>query len=50
MKETMESYLAFDLFDLVTPDGVISQVVAQDHKEKEVVIKIHNISPAFIIL
>lgn len=44
----MESYLTFDHYDLVTPDGFISKILKTTPEQKEVIVKIDNISPAFV--
>lgn len=44
----MESYLAADLFDLVSPDGVIIKILRRTQLEAEVLVRIENISPAFV--
>lgn len=46
--EGMESYLSTDHYDLVTPDGVLSKVLKSSPDKREVIIKIHSISPAFV--
>lgn len=43
----MESYLYLEHFDLVTPDGYITQVEPIDEKNVKVHVLIENISPAF---
>ncbi len=44
----MESYLFSDHFDLVTPDGAITQLKRLDPRTLEVQVAIKNISPAFV--
>ena len=44
----MESYLAFDLFNLVTPDGYISEILTRKEGLLEVIIDIEKISSAFV--
>ncbi|MBN2480029.1 MAG: hypothetical protein JXA94_07355 [Parachlamydiales bacterium] len=44
----MESYLISSHFDLITPDGCIVDLKKIDQNTCEVVIKIKNISPAFV--
>ena len=44
----MESYLSNQHFDLVTPDGKITEIRKVDAKRKIATVLIENISPAFI--
>ncbi len=44
----MESYLFSDHYDLVTPDGKITQIKKIDPAKLEISILIENISPAFV--
>ena len=44
----MESYLTPHHYDLVTPDGKITQLKKIDEKKSLATVKIENISPAFI--
>ncbi len=43
----MESYLASDLFDLISPDGLISKYQKIDRRKATATVLIQNISPAF---
>ncbi len=44
----MESYLSSDLYDLVSPDGKITSIVKSSEESKVVLVKITDISPAFV--
>lgn len=44
----MESYLTADHYDLVTPDGSIVKILKSTPDQKEVIVKIDHISPAFV--
>lgn len=44
----MESYLTPDHYDLVTPDGKITQIREIDKRRKHATVQIESISPAFI--
>lgn len=44
----MESYLTPDHYDLVTPDGCITELKTIDKKHRLATVKIENISPAFV--
>ena len=44
----MESYLYFDHFDLVTPDGAIVKIDRPKHAPVQVMVSIKDISPAFM--
>lgn len=44
----MESYLTHEHYDLVTPDGKITQISPIVDKKRSAVLKIEHISPAFV--
>ncbi len=44
----MESYLTSDHFDLITPDGIVTKIVQSTPEKKDVIVRIDNISPAFV--
>ena len=44
----MESYLCFDRYDLITPDGAITQIDRSPEGPVYAVVSIKNISPAFM--
>jgi len=44
----MESYLVSAHFDLISPDGMITQILHKDGKSLEVLVRIEKISPAFM--
>jgi predicted Rossmann-fold nucleotide-binding protein len=44
----MESYLYPDHYDLITPDGVVTQWTRLDPSSAEALVHIHKISPAFV--
>lgn len=44
----MESYLFSDLYDLTSPDGKITSVLKSSEESKTVLVKIVEISPAFV--
>ncbi len=46
--EIMESYLLSDLYDLVTPDGIITNLTRISPEKVEALVSIENISPAFV--
>lgn len=48
MLQLMESYLYFQHYDLVTPDGVITNLTRIDERTAEAIVFIENISPAFV--
>jgi len=44
----MESYLAFGHFDLVTPDGVIAEIIDRSEEQLTALVSIQQISPSFV--
>ena len=44
----MESYLTPEHYDLVTPDGKITQIKEIDKRRKHATVQIESISPAFV--
>lgn len=44
----MESYLSSAQYDLVTPDGMITQIISRSETKMEVVVTIDTISSAFV--
>lgn len=48
MTVNMESYLISAHYDLVTPDGMITKIISKSETKMEVVVQIHDISPAFV--
>ncbi|NGX27460.1 MAG: hypothetical protein K940chlam6_01396, partial [Chlamydiae bacterium] len=44
----MESYLAFGHFDLVTPDGIIAEILERTEDKLTALIAIEQISPSFV--
>ncbi len=44
----MENYLKFEHFDLITPDGKVTQLKRLDARSLEVVVLIEKISPVFV--
>ncbi len=48
MRNSMESYLSLGHFDLISPDGTISEITARTEEMLEVIVTIEKISPAFV--
>lgn len=44
----MESYLGAEHYDLITPDGIITNLTQIDDTQSEAIVFIENISPAFV--
>lgn len=44
----MESYLTPEHYDLVTPDGYITELEEKDKRHKRAIVRIEHISPAFV--